>query len=73
MFVTVNEVRYQIWLRGSFREIRFSKKFEDIMRRSYRARYGSDADTGKTIFEVDSVIGMISQSRRAEGLKRGGD
>lgn len=66
MFVNVNGVRYQIWLRGAFRNIRSAKRFEDILRRAYRARYGSQADTGKTIFELDMLIGMISQSRRVE-------
>jgi len=66
MFVTVNGIRYHIQLRGSFSNIRSARKFEEILRRSYQARYGAEADRGKTIFEMDSLIGMISTSRRVK-------
>lgn len=71
MFVTVNGVRYQIWLRGGFRDIRSAKRFEDVLRRAFRARYGPKADEGRTIFEMDMLIGMISRSKRVEVSERG--
>jgi hypothetical protein len=62
--IKVNGKRYGIVLRGSFEHIKSGKEFEKVLRQSFVKRYGSGQDEGRSIFEMDACIGMISQSYR---------
>lgn len=68
MEITSSGKRYKIWLRGGFSHIKTSAQFERTLRAAFVKRYGAGADIGRSIHEMDSLIGMISKSIPADQL-----
>lgn len=64
MRIIANGRNYQIWLRGQYSQIRSARKFEQVLHQAFTDRYGEAAVKGKTIFQMDEVIGMISKRQQ---------